>query len=252
MATDSANIPGNTAWPVAPSFRRMLARHNRYREEFTRWRRVFRRQAAALAALIKSFPGSEGLCEDQLRGIFTRPETAYAGIPGEKIFAPWTNRWSGVWSNGTPQYHIWETSINIDGQWVQPVSISETGFAELNIAETMLRDKGADIAINVFSPAEGITGWVSKYQHGRAELPHIGYRINDTTLVWICQVKQPDRLFETANHWFIFLETVDQSADPVAYRIYGRELTLNRADAGIGITPAAHCGTYDAAIAHSR
>jgi hypothetical protein len=142
------------------------------------------------------------------------------------VFKPWLNQWSGLWSNGMPQFHVWDSTRFVEGQWIQPVSLSQTRFVKSCCVEEMRRSRQADIAINVFSREHGITGWVSKGQHGRQELPHIGYVLNDTTLLWICQFKDPANLLAHDTRWFVFLETVEASAHPAAYRIYGQPVTM--------------------------
>jgi hypothetical protein len=191
-----------------------------------RWQKLFAAHAPELARLLKSFPGGEKLSENALRKIISNPEAFYNSFGEKDVFAPWTNRWTGIWSNGKMQYHLWDSTRCVEGRWIQPVTISEVRFAELNRVEGMADCQDADVAINVFSHRYGITGWVSKCQQERVELPHIGYRVNDTTLVWITQEKQPGKLFAPDNRWFVFLERVDRSVQPEAYRIYGQPILM--------------------------
>ncbi|MCI0691876.1 hypothetical protein L0337_07690 [candidate division KSB1 bacterium] len=229
IAAEKAPVLNRADWFENPAFIRMIETHNQYATEFARWRRLFAEHAAELAHLLKTFPGSENLREDDLRRIIAGSETSCDSLSQRGVFNPWTNRWSGRWSNGRLQYHIWDSTRFIDGQWIQPVSLSETGFAKACCVEEMLQNRRTDVAINVFSHENGITGWVSKRQRGRLELPHIGYLVNDTTLIWTCQIKDPENLFAPDSRWFVFLETVQNSSTPAVYKIYGQpfELTDN-------------------------
>jgi hypothetical protein len=67
---------------------------------------------------------------------------------------------------------------------------------------------------------------------------------NDSTLLWICQIKNPERLFARENCWFVFWETVTVSSAPAEYRIYGQSILMTDdfyADAG---ERDLHRGTY--------
>ena len=154
------------------TIRAMLARHNRYVAEFARWRGLFARHAAALAALVKTFPGSEDLSEAHLRRLIAQTPGSYGDENESRIFQPWTNRWAGWWSNGAPQYHVRDTTRCLDGQRIQPVSLSEYGFVAPAHLDASVRRSRADAALNVFTRGHGVTGWVSRYQHGRVEMPH--------------------------------------------------------------------------------
>ncbi|MHC4266621.1 MAG: hypothetical protein ACYSUK_11940, partial [Planctomycetota bacterium] len=137
------------------------------------------------------------------------------------------NRWTGEWSNGAPQYHIWEPTQKIDNRMIQPVTLSERFFVERQHVDKTMKSGATDIAINVFSRESGITGWVSKHQGGRYELPHIGYLINETTLLWITQIKEAGKLDASDNCWFVFLESVNRSENQTEYRIYGQPIVIN-------------------------
>jgi hypothetical protein len=206
----------------------MIKRHDQYQHEFARWRELFARHAKKMAQLIKTYPGSENFSEYQLIKIFSSHDTFFNKEKYNDVFAPWTNRWTGQWSNGTQQYHIWEPTIKIDGRMIQPVTLSEKSFISRDHVGKMVKSGNTDIAINVFSRKGGITGWVSKHQHGRYELPHIGYQINNTTLLWITQIKEPGKLSISDDRWFVFLETVNKSANPTEYSIYGQPVIINK------------------------
>lgn len=225
-------------------FQQMLRRHRLFEPEFARWRLLFAGYAGDLARLIVSFPGTEHLNESRLHAVFANPAETRDSLATIDVFGPWTARWFGIWSNGTPQYHIWDTTRQVDGRCIQPVSLSESTFTDFNSIEAGVQQGLVDIAVNIFDQRNGITGWVSKYQHGRQEIPHIGYLVEPSTLVWICQIKKPGALFEREKTWCIFFEYVDTTATPAAYRIYGQpfviseELTVVAEDAG------KHQGTY--------
>ncbi len=246
MATEKAPARYRADWFENPTFIRMIETHNQYAAEFARWRRLFAGHAAELAHLLKTFPGSENLREDDLRRIIVDSEAKCDSLSQRDVFKPWTNRWSGRWSNGRPQYHIWDSTRFVNGQWIQPVSLSETGFATACRVEEMLQNRRTDVAINVFSRENGITGWVSKRQHGRLELPHIGYLVNDTTLIWICQIKDPENLFAPDSRWFVFLETVQNSSTPAVYKIYGQPFAMTEKFFVDSNEQGKHFGTYHA------
>jgi hypothetical protein len=208
-------------------YKEMIEMHDRYQEEFEHWRKLFATHAKKVARLIKTFPGSANINETRLSKIIALYKHHPDMDKTSDVFAPWTNRWSGEWSNGTQQYHIWEPTIMFGDMMIQPVTISENTFINSYSVSKMVEDGKTDIAINVLSRKYGITGWVSKYQHGRYELPHIGYLINETTLLWITQIKEPGNLANNDNRWFIFLETVNSRENPTGYHIYGQPVIIN-------------------------
>jgi hypothetical protein len=208
-------------------YEEMIDVHDQYQEEFARWRKLFATHAKKVAGLIKAFPGSANINETRLTKIIASYEDHPDLDKTGDVFAPWTNRWSGEWSNGTQQYHIWEPTIMFGDKMIQPVTLSENMFINRYSVSKMAENGKTDIAINVFSRKYGITGWVSKHQHGRYELPHIGYLINETTLLWITQIKEPGNLANNGNRWFIFLETVNGRENPTGYHIYGQPVIIN-------------------------
>ncbi len=219
-------IAVNQDWFNSPAFKNMIQTHDQFLPEFTRWRALFARHADTIARLIKTFPNSGNLSEDHLRQIVANPEKMFDSLENKNVFAPWTNRWSGKWSNGAAQYHIWDTTRIINGRMIQPVTLSENSFINACCVERNIRSRNTDIAINLYSRQYGITGWVSKNQHQRIELPHIGYLVNDSTLLWICQIKSPGELSAPGNRWFVFLETVNNSAIPREYHIFGQPVFI--------------------------
>lgn len=227
-----------------PAFIRMIEIHDQYLPELAGWRRLFARHAKELARLLKTLPGGEHLQEEYLGQVFSNAETNYDSLANKDVFAPWVNRWSGEWSNGMQQYHIWDSTYVINGRMVQPVTLSKSQFVNYDSLDEMLRIRQVDIAINVVSPRYGITGWVSKTRNGQLELPHIGYWVNDTTLIWICQIKEPGKLFARDPRWFIFLETVNTSANPAEYRIYGQPVVIKETFSVETGQRGKHCGVY--------
>jgi hypothetical protein len=100
-------------------------------------------------------------------------------------------------------------------------------------------------AAEIFQP--WTNRWAGLWSNGAPQyhvMPHIGYVINDSKLLWICQIKTPERLFTRENCWFVFLETVTVSSAPAEYRIYGQSILMTDdfyADAG---GRDLHRGTY--------
>ncbi len=231
-------------WLSTQPFVRLLENHEGFLPEFVRWRQLFADHAAEMAQLLMTFDGSEELSEDSLCALFANGKTKRKFPQPIDIFKPWTNRWSGIWSNGVPQYHTWDSTRAVDGRWIQPVSLSETRFVDDCCVEEMVQRGESDVAINVVSYELEITGWVSKRQGVQLELPHIGYLVNDTTLVWICQIKTADSLFDPDNRWFVFLETVDTSVSPVEYEIYGLPIEIANAICVDSSQQGKHCAIY--------
>ncbi|NIT56406.1 MAG: hypothetical protein GWN00_09290 [Aliifodinibius sp.] len=194
--------------------------------------------------MVTSLPIAADLNKNTILKIFSQSTGCGDSLDYQDIFAAWENRWSGTWSNGVPQYHCWYSSSQFNDRWIQPVTISEFDFIELCYTETMINKGKADIAINVYCPKDGISGWVSKRQHGGLEIPHIGYRIDDTTLIWICQIKEPAKLFERGEEWLIFLERVNRTSQPHKYQIYGKCVTMNKHICREKDNNTAHAGNY--------
>jgi hypothetical protein len=228
-------------------YEEIIEMHDQYQEQFDRWRKLFATHTKKVTRLIKTFPGSENISESRLSDIIAsykiNPDLDKAG----DIFAPWVNRWSGEWSNGTQQYHIWEPTIILGDRMIQPVTLSENTFINSDSVSKMVDEGKTDIAINVFSRQSGITGWVSKYQHGRYELPHIGYLINEKTLLWITQIKEPGNLTKDDNRWFVFLETVNNRENPTEYHIYGQPVIISDEPIAEAAQRDKHHGIYYAA-----
>lgn len=227
-----------------PFFDALIARHDDARDDFLEWRRLVSRHAADLACFVKSFPGTEAFSVDELRRVLQSQTGLAEPVIQQDLFAPWTNRWSGSWSNGTSQYHIWGPTYRREGRWLQPVAQSEVHFPDLRRLGAMLRANEADLAINVFSEETGISGWVSKRQHGRLEIPCIGYLLDETTLLWVAQEQEPEHLFAPNPQWLIFLEKVDTLTAPRQYQIYGRSVVIDHGIVWDDLVWQEHTGHY--------
>lgn len=228
------------------AFASVLDAHNAFLSQIAGWRRSLALYAAPLAELVKTFPGTEHLAEEDVRAILR----SRLGLPHEHteedVFKPWTNRWAGRWGNGTSQYHIWDQTRRWQGQWIQPVVQSEVAFPDEGRLEAMLMSSNVDLAINVYSEQHGITGWVSKRQHGRLEIPCLGYLLESTALFWVCNLSGtiPDDIENSV--WFTYLETVDASRAPHDYHVHGQSIELNGGVDWDITARAAHTGHYRA------
>nr|NIT55683.1 hypothetical protein [Fodinibius sp.]NIV10651.1 hypothetical protein [Fodinibius sp.]NIY24267.1 hypothetical protein [Fodinibius sp.] len=140
-----------------PTFNRIIDIHDQYLSEFGKWRGLFSRYAGELAKLVKTFPGSQRLSEDELRQNFSDPYSNYGNFASNGVFEPWTNRWSGKWSNGKMQYHIWDTTQFFNARMVQAVTLSESRFVHIDKAGKIAQSGKADIAVNILSAEAGIT-----------------------------------------------------------------------------------------------
>ncbi len=190
-------------------FQSVIDRHNRY--NFNSWRTRFAQHANDLARFFKTFPGTRSFSETAVSAAIKKGGQ-YSG-DCKSVFQPWTDWWSGKWSDGKTYYHIWDKTVPNQAAGIQLVSQSEHGFAHQdNMATMKSRGQQVDLAINVCSVQKGITGWVSKKSE---ELPHVGYLLNPVTLIWIT---------ESGSRYFMFFEWVD----PVRgkYGIHGRPFTL--------------------------
>ena len=210
-------------------FQAVIDSHEEF--DFTAWRAGFARQADALAAFFKRFPGTGRFQELAVRNAIAAAPS-FRGDP-MRVFAPWTDWWQGRWSNGKTYYHIWDPTVahKKDGKTlaVQPVTQSEHGFAHSgNLATMRDQKKRVDLAINVCTAQRGITGWVSKED---GEMPHLGYLLNEVTLIWIAR--------HNGQH-FMFFEWVDPSAG--TYGIHGRPFSLEGGTLERG--RGRHYGTY--------
>ena len=176
--------------------------------------------------------------------MLTAPLGRPDSLKGTDVFGPWTNHWSGAWSNGTMQYHLWDHARPWHDQWIQPVTQSETHFSDKGRLGAMIRNREVDLAIDVYSHEDGITGWVSKRQHGPVEIPCIGYLLEETTLLWICQPQEPHERFAPTTEWFVFLERCDAASNARRYRIYGHPVRIDGTVTWNAEERGAHRGRY--------
>ena len=86
----------------------VIAMHNQHLWNLENWRRLFSQHAAELAGFVMTFPGAEALDLDLIREAFASGTGVNGHVLGEEVFRPWTRRWSGTWSNGSSQYHLWD------------------------------------------------------------------------------------------------------------------------------------------------
>ena len=154
------------------------------------------------------------------------------GVHG-RVFDPWDGVWSGQWNGAgggtSPQRHVWDATVatNAGLHWqgvrhIQPVTQSESTFHDAGNTAEGWQSRKVDLGINVVTPGLGITGWVSKRQHGEQELPHVGYLLNPHTLIWITT----DRPVPGSGVCFMmFFEWV--GAGHQRYGIHGRYFTLS-------------------------
>ncbi|MEZ6059277.1 MAG: hypothetical protein R3C19_02835 [Planctomycetaceae bacterium] len=150
---------------------------------------------------------------------------------GSSVFDPWEGWWRGKWAGKTEYSHIWDATVPVESQHIQPVTqIRGAEFAWKRAASDSGRGalvSQADIAINVWSSSVGVTGWVTKKAgDGKShQMPHIGFPLNRNTLIWIARDGQ-----NAAKH-FMFFEWVDPSKK--IYGIHGRPFEFGTAQAPV-------------------
>jgi len=207
-------------------FKTVIEIHNSHLNQLRNWRRLMAEYSSDIADLVISFPEAEGMDHEVLKRLFSTPNGLNIATTGEEVFTPWIQWWSGTWSNGNPQYHIWHQTELFNGQWIQAVTQSESGFVEYQNLEASVRNNRVDLGINVYSSSTGISGWVSKRQHGRLELPHIGYLYDAETIIWICQPQPSEGLLHNEQSWFVFLEKIEKAARAPKYSIQGKSFRI--------------------------
>jgi hypothetical protein len=118
---------------------------------------------------------------------------------GPVAFNPWNGWWAGPYSsNGTPYYnlHVWDATFSLNAgvgeQHIQPVTQlqAKTGwFASAGRLEAQPDTANlVDHAINVWSMANGVTGYVWKDLADPAKsksLLHAGFLLEPNVLLWI-------------------------------------------------------------------
>ncbi len=197
----------------------VIAEHDKNVKRLRSWRRDFAKHPDELADfLIDKYPIKGAVQHARLVSCF-KIDKAYQGNRGS--FTPWDGVWRGTWKgsdSSSPQYHLWDQTSERDGQFVQPVTQSTSDYVTRENFDEMTGKNKVDLGINVWSPTNGLTGWVSKRQNDDPhELPHIAYAPNARTLIWIAQ-----RNF-TGSFW-MFYEWVNSAG--TQYGIYGMSFTL--------------------------
>ena len=152
------------------------------------------------------------------------------------VYDPWMNWWCGRWQNKDVHYHIWDDTNYHGGQYIQPVSQSVEKFAYLPAVpqstdkgnlDDMVKSGTVDLAINVCSKDWDLTGWVSKRQGKQTiEMPHLGYLLHASGLIWIAQARQVKAMNTPGEKWYIFYEHTDVTAKATKYDIEGVEVSI--------------------------
>jgi len=189
-------------------FADIIARHNDAIGDVVRdWRGMVRTHAEALTNFfLDDYPQDRRWVQywrsrrDNLIQCFQGPGCQ----GGAHIFDPWNGWWGGVWRNAngsrSKTKHVWDETVSKDDSYIQPVTQSVSGFVHRgNIAQAK-RSNTVDLAINVWTPNHGITGWASKRQGQVQEMPHIAYSPNPHTLLWIAQPRPGERNV----YWMLF------------------------------------------------
>jgi hypothetical protein len=222
-------------WLTLSQVADVLKIHDAHLAQLKKWKELFTGESivgpfAAFLADRSVFPDAprasaatfEKMLRDDRDGIYNG---------GKDVFDPWTSWWIGDWG-GKKQYHIWDgTESDGNGQYVQPVTQSETAHVSRTNHAYLSSRWCANLAVNVFSPGNGITGWVTK-QQTRADsgaqyltqLPHLGFSLPEhKLLVWITkEYANPSSgslggMAKETSFW-VFLEYVESDT----YHIRGR------------------------------
>lgn len=247
-------------------FAEIINQHNANIANLDAARDLLGTKAEKLAALLyRDFPisaGVRGYWHDRPNGtaegttghiakVFKDQNDASTNLGNARVFDPWDGRWRGNWCNVSqawPQYHIWDrTRATSDGYHVQPVTqrgLGNTGrcnvlptdstqFVGAGDLRAAWRAGTVNLAINVWHDSHHITGWVVKKENGGDKiLPHLGYRLNGHTLIWITRqydVSDSGQYdMTTPGTFWMFFEWIGQDRD--VYGIHGRSFTLAALD----------------------
>lgn len=227
MAAIPIEFRARSNFDVGGRFRPTIDEHDKF--DWARWRKEFADNAAPIADLfVNTFSKihtAKAHTAEHVRKTLVTPydewhKTLHVGY--SEAYDPFRNWWCGLWRNSDKHYHIWDFTQAFGGRYIQPVTQSELAFADGKTVDTMLKasPSRADLAINVVSPL-GLTGWVSKKQHGIKELPHVGYILARGELIWIAQ-----HIGDPEYQWFMFYERATTSGDE-RYEIDGVRFALD-------------------------
>ena len=188
-------------------------------------------RGTANAPAVDSLPHACNVDERHLRRTF---EHAKGGAgAGPKTYDPWNGRWQGKWTHQNDrtsnQHHLWDRTRKVGDVWVQPVTQSERRIIDKTNVKAEWAARRADLAVNLWDEACGLTGWVAKRQGvpgtRTKHLPHIGYRVAPGVLIWINQEHDEHcNLWDRNNDSFgVYFEWVDERGH---YGILGRRFKV--------------------------
>lgn len=235
-------MPEFDAFWTSAAFQGVLTRHNGARATLSRWRDTFAGVATELATFFRRYPGvtfSQSVVEAAIR----RKAALPAGVGGTSVYRPWQGWWCGTFNSAGSamvHHHVWDETVTRSSVDVQPVTQSKHRFVGASNLASMLTANKVDLAINVFSRTDGLTGWVSKRQWGAGtEHPHIAYYLDATHVIWVTQQEGTSNPYR----WFMFFEWSNSTLSPTRYGIHGREFEISSGRIGPP-PPERHYGTY--------
>jgi hypothetical protein len=94
---------------------------------------------------------------------------------------------TGEETDATTQYLVWDKTSEMHGTYVQKVVGSETRHFQTKSLPDLSENK-VDLVVDLYRDDIGITAWASNYQHGRQEIPLIGYKLDQHKFLWINQM----------------------------------------------------------------
>ena len=223
---------------IQQHFQGVIDRHDAF-GDFATWRQIFSRISGQMADFYKRdgrFTYAARFTHAEIERAFREGPINKGLVSGtstlQDVFGPWDGWWSGTWSDGSPQRHIWDASYSTSGRTLQLVSQTRQTFAHVQSwSQFRSRDHAGgtewvDLALNAYDSTRGVTGWVTKET---VDLPHIGYRLSGNTLLWITWM---------GGSYFLF----DEHATANSYRIDGRPFRYDHT--GFFPSNIAHHGTY--------
>ncbi len=156
------------------------------------WRLTIERFAADLAKQIPLWTKghSNALPEKALQASSTieqRIKDWKKHAPND-AYDPWDGWWAGRWKNAAVNLHIWDKTQG-GRQLVSQLQAKPGLWFAHNGTVGKLKGGGkVDIALNVVTARDGLTGWVRKHQNDQATLPHIAFLLSPTCLIWITRI----------------------------------------------------------------